>query len=171
MNISKLKEKIEEVELLNNLGTSDEEQTMVLAKFLYEESGGNLLQLILIIDAIKKDEYKKRELLLYRGLESAMHSFSRYSQNLEENKELNTLFDLYFGKEDGNIAFLIDIAKAYFPDGTYGGCSESGVYFFNKFKELLGKNKDKYLSGDCAEWAKSFGHYDYIKMVLEKDPK
>jgi hypothetical protein len=142
-----------------------------LAEYLYDESDGNLLYYLTIIDDIRKKRIQEEKNVLYNGLQDAMHFMSHMSGLIDENrtKDLKGLNKLLFDPTDGNISFLINIVKAYFPDGTYGHAAQNGVEFFNKFRALLRKHKDQYLTGDSMDWAKRYGHYDYIKLVLEKD--
>lgn len=172
MNIDKLKEVVAQIEFLRQCGSSDRGLIKLLVEYLYDESNGKLLDYFAMVDDIRKEELHKEKIILYHGLEDAMHSMSHLSNKIEENdmKALKAVNNIYFHPTDGNIAFLINIAKAYFPDGTYGHAAASGVDFFNKFRVLLRKHKDQYLTGESKEWAVRLGHYDYIKMVLEKDP-
>ena len=172
MNIKKLEETVESIKTMAHFGASDSDLIKELIEFLYEESGGSLLNYILIIDEIKRRESKQKEQLLYGGLEDAMNNFSSYSRKLHKAKqpirELKALDDFIIGKDNGNIAAMIRIAIAYFPKGDSDGASENGKYFFGVFKEALMSNRDKYLIGDSSDWAKHYGYYDYIKMVIER---
>jgi hypothetical protein len=172
MNINKLKEVVEQIQFLKHCGASDHMMTKALVEFLYDETNGQLQSYFMMIDDIRKAKAQEERQVLYNGLQDAMHSMSHMSSLIDENKtkDLKGLNKLLFDPTDGNIAFLINIAKAYFPDGTYGHAAQSGVEFFNKFRALLRKHKDQYLTGDSMDWAKRCGHYDYIKLVLEKDP-
>ena len=171
MNIDKFKEVVHQIELLNQIGASDSTMLKTLVEYLYDESEGRLLEYFAMIDDIRKEKLHEEKMILYRGLEDALHSMSHYSETIdkEDMTALKAVNKIYFNPKDGNIAFLINIAKAYFPDGTYGHASASGVDFFNKFRALLRKNKDKYLNGDSKDWAIDLKHYDYIKLVLDKD--
>lgn len=173
MNIDKFKDIAERIVLLSRMGTPHDSLIKELIEYLYEESEGRLLQYILVIDDIKRAESQKEKDILYGGLEDAMHGMTHYSGILKEAKqplrEIRDYDKFLFDNSDGNIAFLIRIARAYFPDGTYGNASANGVLFFNQFRDLLRKHKDKYLDGDSTNWAKQHGYYDYIKQVLDKD--
>lgn len=172
MNIDKFKTVAEQIVFLNHTGAPDSVMLKLLVEFLYDESEGRLLEYFTMIDDIRKAKLQEEKNILYQGLQDAMHSMSHMSSLVDENKtkELKALNKLFFDPTDGNIAFLINITKAYFPDGTYGHAAQSGVDFFNKFRALLRKNKDQYLTGDSMNWAKRLGHYNYIKLVLDKDP-
>ena len=172
MNIDRFKEIANHIVFLNLTGASDSAMIRELVEFLYDESNGRLLEYFTMVDDIRKTKLQEEKQILYNGLQDAMHSMSHMSSLIDENKtrDLKALNKLFFDPTDGNIAFLINIAKAYFPDGTYGHASNSGVDFFNKFRALLRKHKDQYLTGDSVGWAKMHGHYDYIKLVPEKDP-
>lgn len=171
MNIDKLKTVVKQIELGKYTGAPDSVLIKLLVEYLYDESQGKLLEYFTMIDDIRKAKLQEEKNILYNGLQDAMHSMSHMSGLIDENKtrDLKALNKLLFDPTDGNIAFLINIAKAYFPDGTYGHASQSGVEFFNKFRKLLRANKDRYLTGDSMDWAKRNGHYDYIKLVLDKD--
>jgi len=171
MNIDKLHEVVKKIEFLKYCGSSDSALIRTLVEYLYDESNGKLLEYFTMVDDIRKEQLHKEKMVLYHGLEDAMHSMSHFSSKIDEGDmvALKAVNQIYFDPTDGNIAFLINIAKAYFPDGTYGHAAQSGVEFFNKFRDLLRKHKDQYLTGDSMEWAKRFGHYQYIKLVLDKD--
>ena len=173
MDINKFKDVAEHIVLLHRTGAPHDSLIKELIEYLYEESEGRLLQYILLIDDIKRAESQKEKEILYGGLEDAMHGMTHYSGILKESKqplkEIKNYDKFLYDNSDGNIAFLIRIARAYFPDGTYGHASNNGVLFFNQFRDLLRKNKDKYIDGESTEWAKQFGYYDYIKLVLGKD--
>jgi len=178
MNIEKFKTVAEQIVMFNHMGTPDSALIKMLVEFLYDESEGRLLEYFTMIDDIRKEKLHEEKMVLYNGLQDAMHSMSHMSDIIEEEKlvdkekmkDLKALNKLFFDPTDGNISFLIHIAKAYFPDGTYGHAANSGVNFFNKFRALLRKHKDQYLNGESKDWAIRNKHYDYIKLVLEKDP-
>lgn len=171
MNIDKLKGVVTQIAFLRDCGVPDSTLVKTLVEFLYDESNGKLLEYFTMIDDIRKEKAKEERNIIMHGLEDAMHSMSHLSSKIDtkDMKALKAINKIYFDPDDGNIAFLINIAKAYFPDGTYGHAAQSGVEFFNKFRTLLRKHKDQYLTGESMDWAKRCGHYDYIKLVLEKD--
>lgn len=173
MNVFKLTNVVETIRMMEKMGASDGEMIRELLEFLHEESNGKLLHHILILDDIKRSENEKEKEILRGGLEDAMHGMIHYSTILEDEKQPIKKMKLYdklmFDDFDGNIAFIVKIAMAYFPDGVYGPCSNNGVRFFNKFKQLLHKHKDKYLNGKFTDWAKGHGYYDYLKLVIEKN--
>jgi hypothetical protein len=171
MNIDKLRNVVKEIESLKYFGASDATLTKTLVEFLYNETNGQLQSYFMMIDDIRKEQLREERNLIMHGLEDAMHAMSHLSGKIDEKdmKALINVNKIYFDSADGNIAFIINIAKAYFPDGTYGHAAQSGVEFFNKFRALLRKHKDQYLTGSSMDWAKRLGHYDYIKLVLEKD--
>jgi hypothetical protein len=172
MNIEKFREIAQQIESLKYMGAPDSTMVKILIEFLYDESEGRLLEYFTMIDDIRKEKLHEEKLILYNGLQDVMHSMFHMSDTIDEGnmKKLKLINKLFFNPTDGNIAFLINIAKAYFPDGTYGHAANSGINFFNKFRKLLREHKDQYLDGESTDWAKQHGHYDYIKLVLEKDP-
>jgi hypothetical protein len=149
----------------------DKLESILMERLGIYESEGRLLEYFTMIDDIRKEKLREEKMILYHGLEDAMHSMSHYADSVDEGemKELKSINKLYFDPTDGNIAFLINIAKAYFPNGTYDNAAISGVNFFNRFRKLLRAHKDEYLNGKSSQWAKTQGHYDYIKLVLDKD--
>ena len=169
MNLDKLQQLVHQLGFAQHLGASDSELIQQLVEYLYNETGGDLIQFFVLIDKLNKDKMKKENMILYRGLEDAMHHFSFFSEQSKKGNKIKPFVNFYFNNPEGNVAFIINIMKAYFPDGEVGGAANSGKYFFDKFKELLLKNKDKYLNGENTEWAKSQNHYDYIKMFIEKN--
>ena len=172
MNIEKFKNVAKQIELLKYTGAPDSVMLKILVEYLYDESDGKLLEYFTMIDDIRKEKLYEEKMILYHGLEDAMCSMSHFSDLIEEGEmtKLKGINKQLFNPTNGNIAFLINIAKAYFPDGTYGHAATSAVNFFNKFRKLLRTHKDKYLNGESTDWAKRLGHYDYIKLVLDKDP-
>ena len=166
MNLQKLKDLIVTFERLKEVGVPDDKFDRLLAHFMYEEHKGSLRNLFLDIDDIEKEKVKEKEMLLYHGLEDAIHGLAGYSSKVNNAKELRS-YDKFFSG-DGSIPFMINIMKSYFPKGVSNGASENGKYLFNKFKDNLLKNKDQYLDGKSTQWAHDYGHYEYIKLVIEK---
>lgn len=168
--IDKLKELIYKFESIYVGGKLNVEDVIEL---LYKHTDGDLLPHFMIIDKLRKEEQKKEDFIKYQAIQDGMHQVSTLSRYLLEEKTARQARDIakyYFKREDGNVSSLINIAKAYFKDGTSKGCSLNGVWWFNQFVTLLNKNKCKYLEGGIShEWAKDFGHLEYIKLVLEKN--
>lgn len=169
-----LQERLSGTEQVLSSGLMTEEQVArELVNIIYEYYQENLLTLILQIQQMDIDRIKREKMILYRGLEDGMHGMSILSEYLlEENtsRQAKDSAKFYFEPDDGNIAMLINIAKAYFPNGTSEGASKSGKWFFDKFVSLLKNNKEKYLEGgDSYDWAKSLNHCDYIDLVLKKN--
>lgn len=169
MNIKKLKDMLDSFQFQSMEHNS---QLRVITQYLYEESDKNLMHLILWVNEIEKQNQKEEMNTMYQGLQDAMHNMSHYSQEIEHlkttPKKLKNINEFLYNNKDGNIAFIINIAKAYFKNGTSEGASICGIYFFEQFKKFLLKNKDKYLTGKSKDWAINFGHYDYIKLVVDK---
>lgn len=168
--LNKLQETINRlVELDKFVGLSDTEVNKEVIKLIYEHTNGNLLPLILEVDNLNKEKFKEKELLLYQATEQGMHNFSSISQHVlgDTNIRQAREFTKYFLEED-NLAHTIYIVKAYFPNGNAEGASNNGQWFFNKFKDILIKHKDKYLEGGSSyDWACNYKHIDYIKLVLK----
>ena len=159
MNIELLKELVLQIEVMNHIGASDRDQISKIVEFLYDVSGGDIWSYFEIVDKIRRAESEKEKEILRGGLEDAMHSMAHYSSGLSEKQPLRyirNLDNLYFNGD--NIAFVIRIAMAYFPNGTYDNCSNMGMFFFNRFRAMLRENKDKYLNGESTEWAKKYNN-------------
>jgi len=177
MDIKKLKETVNLIEQLKSIGASETIQINTLVEFLYNTTNGELMPLFLTIDELKKKEILEEKQKLTIGLEAAMHLCSNFSISLNINnknwqfKKIKELDKTYFNNAEGNIAYIIPIAMAYFPKGNSKGASLLGDYFFARFLDLLMANKEKYLNGDSKGWAESHGYSDYIKLVIEENSK
>jgi hypothetical protein len=130
-----------------------------------------ILNLILNFQKVKDEINEKKQQTLYTGLESAFFNFMTYVDKIEQYKttpkNIKEISELYFNNKDGSVAWIIYIAKAYFPLGHSNGHSQCGIQFFEKFKTLLMENKDRYLNGESKEWAERQDLYDYIKLVVD----
>lgn len=144
-----------------------------IINLLYYHSNGDLLPAFMLIDKLKKQDHKNEINEMYQGLEDGMHSMAMLSKHLIEDKtsrKAKEFANFYFDETDGNIAYLINIAKSYFKNGTSDGCSNNGIWWFDNFVKILKKHKDKYLKGGASyDWACNYKHIDYIKLVLEKN--
>ena len=170
MNLEKLKSVITDIEVGRELGFSEEDELRLLIRFLYDKSNGSLLKYFLFIDEIEKARKEKENNEKYWAVWDGIHTIAHFSRALSEEKQpmkkLKIYDDMVFGK---NIAYVINMVKAAFPKGVSDGASENGKYFFNRFVSNLKEHKEDYLTGESADWAKNFGHYDYIKLILEKN--
>ena len=138
-------------------------------ELLYTLEGGDLSKMILSIDRLNKIQTGKEMQIMRFGVDAGMSNmYSLCSKLLLDNsKEAKKQAEYYFRNEDGNIASLIDIAKARFTTGTPKNYSISGQWWFNEFRNLLVQNKDKYLPGGSSyNWVVDFGHEEYINLVL-----
>ena len=172
--IDKLKNLINNME--SNLLFDTSDNSLVLKEMvnvLFNHTDGNLLTFFMIIDKLSKDKRQKELNEMYQGLQDGMHSQAMLSRHLLEDKTSKQAKDFakfYFNYKDGDIASLINIAKAYFKDGTANGASNSGHWWFEQFVKILKSNKDKYLEkGSSYKWACNYNHIDYIKLVLSKN--
>ena len=141
-----------------------------IIQIMHDYYDGNLLQSFLVIEQLNKEKLQKEKDLLYQGLEDGMHQLTSVCKHLLEDKTSRKARDYakFFFVED-NLAFIIRITKAYFPNGECAYTSSNGRWFFNTFKELLIKYKDKYLKGGIYhDWAVHNEHIDYINLVLSK---
>jgi len=168
--LNKLQETINRLVELDQFGVlSDSEVNREVIKLIYKHTEGNLLPLILEVDNLNKEKSKEKELLLYQATEQGMHDFSCISKHVLEDINIRQArkYTKVFLEED-NLAYIIYIVKAYFPNGNAEGASNNGRWFFNKFKDMLVKHKDKYLEGGSSyDWACNYNHIDYIKLVLK----
>lgn len=141
-----------------------------LMNIIYDEYKGKTLKLFLEIQDLdnKKKEDKLTE--YYLGTEESMNMSCHIARSLLEEKTSRQAKDIakYLFNGD-NIASLITICKVYFSTGDCTGASNNGRWFFNKFKDMLISNKEKYsLGGDSRNWADNFNHSKYIDLVLSK---
>lgn len=170
--IDKLKEELDRLEEIGQLiNISDGTITSSIINILYNHYQGNLFKIVMEIDNSAKEKAKEKELILYKGVEDGMHNFSSLAHHILEDTNIRKArrFAKFFLEED-NIAMTINIMKAYFPGGTCKGASTNGQWFFNKFKEMLTKNKDKYLEGgNSYDWACNYKHIDYIRKLLKEE--
>lgn len=178
MNFKKLKELVNNLETYSCFNASDDSLYInEILKFVVEESKDEniILNMILTFQRLKDENYRKKNQTLYLGLEHSFMNWMHYVDEIEQNekvpKKIKDISNFHFNNKEGNIAWLITIAKAYFPLGHAEGHTEYGKIFFNKFKTFLMKNKDKYLTGKSKDWAEMFDHYNYIKLVIELEEK
>ena len=140
-----------------------------IIQILHDHYDGNLLNSFLVIEQLNKVKLQKEKDLLYRGLEDGMHNLTSVCKSLLEDKTSKQAKE--FAKTffvENNLAYIINIAKGYFPKGHSKGASTNGKWFFDAFKALLIKHKDKYLKGGSSyDWACRFEHINYINLVLE----
>lgn len=157
--------------ILNNPLHTDKDINASLLHVVYEQNKGNTLELFLNIQELDKKRIRAENQLLYRGVESGMHSFSSLARTFLDNKTSHKAKSLLkFMLEENNAPYLIDVCKAYFPSGESKGASNNGVWFFDKFKDMLLVNKDNYdKDGKDYKWAKMFNHLEYIELVLLKN--
>jgi hypothetical protein len=168
---------IARTEALLNPFNSDTEKDVELnnklIQLLFDYNNGDIMKLFLQVDNLAKEKQKKHENVLYHAALDGMGHTSYLSKLILEGnvKECKKTAKYHFENSDGNIASLISVCKAIFNKAEHNG-SESGKWFFEKFVKLLIKNKYIYLEGgDSHDWAKTYDHLDYIKLVLEKNDK
>lgn len=144
-----------------------------LVNIVYDNYKENMLDLFLIISEKDKNRIKEEKNILYHGLQESMHNLSGIANDLLNQKTSRQAKDqTKYLFESDNIASLIQTCKAYFPDGTAKGASNSGKWFFETFKENVIKNKEHYLEGGkYYSWTQGSGNEDYIKLVLGIDNK
>jgi len=152
-----------------NSGLSDSQIESELLNIIYERKKENMMTVFLQIQDLDKKRVQQENNLLYRGLEDGMHSLAGLSRELLDGKTKAKALSYYkMVFEDGNIAHLIGVCKAYFPSGKSDGASNNGVWFFKKFTELLVKNKEEYMKGGSSfRWTEMYKHAEYISLVLK----
>lgn len=166
----KIKEKLQQLLELTPFIT---EEILIeeMLNIVYSYHKKNTLKLFLQIQELEKKRIQEENNLLYRGLQDAMHLGAHGARELLENKtskQAKDYFKCVFKSK--NIAYVINICKAYFPNGTSEGASNNGKWFFEQFVTILKENKDRYLEGGKSyEWAKIFDHLNYINLVLENN--
>lgn len=145
----------------------------MLMDIIYKRNKGDTLKLFLGIQDRDKKRMEEEVSKHYQATQSAMHNLSGISRPLLEDKTSRGAreYAKYLFEGD-NISGVIDIIKIYFPDGTYGGAANAGVWFFDKFVDMLKANREKYEEGgDSREWAERYGHSEYIDMTLKPKTK
>lgn len=171
--INKIENYIQNIKSNPFYSLTDNDVRHNIIQILHDHYDGNLLSSFLEIEQLNKEKLQKEKDLLYFGLEDAMHNLSSVSRHLLEDstsRQAKNYAKVLFTED--NLAYIIRIAKAYFPKGTCEGASINGKWFFNTFKDLLIKHKDKYLKGgDSYNWVCNFEHIDYINLVLSKTIK
>jgi hypothetical protein len=168
IDIKELKEIISHMELMEKIGTNDDDILYHLLNYLYDCTDKRLLELFIKIDEIEKLHLRRKEQILALGLQDAVHAIAAFSRDISL-KNLEHANKQYFEDDNYSIPFLINIIKAHFPDGISDDKSPAVVEVFNKFLNLLVKNKERFLTGVSSNWSKDYGHYDYLKLVLEKN--
>lgn len=155
--------------ILNNPFLTDNGVESEVLKLIYSKNKENTLNLFLKIQELDKKRIEEENMILYRGLEDGMHSLTSVCKHLLEEKTSRKAKD--YAKilfKEVNIAYLINICKAYFPEGNSKGASNNGKWFFEKFKEMVINNKEKYLEGgDSYKWVQMQGHESYINKILK----
>ena len=156
-NIIKLLDR-DEIELANK----------VLVEIVYSENKSKTVKLFLRLQELERKEMKEELMLHYMASESNMNNVVHVSKALLENKtsdKAKMIAAILF--EDDNIPQLIQHCISYFPKGNSYGASNSGVWYFTKFKEMLVKYKEKYQEGGSSRsWAENFNYSEYIDLVL-----
>jgi hypothetical protein len=166
--MSDLRKKI--LSLINSpFPISDSEIESKLISIIYERKKDDMMTLFLQVQDLDKKRIQRENQKLYRGLEDGMHSLAGISRELVDGKtraKALSYYNMIF--EGDNLAHLISICKAYFPSGKSNGASNSGVWFFNKFTDILVNNLDEYTEGGKSfQWTETHNHAEYISLVLE----
>ena len=168
-----LKSTLENLILQLELGQSESEVYHQLINLIHSKYKDKMLPLFLRIQQLEVDRIKEEKLVLYKGVEESMHNTSSLAKHLLEDKTSKQAKDFakyLFENFEGNIAMLINTMKSYFPNGTSEGTSNNGKWFYDKFVELLTKNKTKYLPGGSSyDWVQMFNHEEYINLILKEN--
>lgn len=159
------------ISALQNPLMTDKELVKTLVGIVYNEHQDNTLNLFLQIQELDKKRIKAENQKLYLGLQDAVHNLSSYMSCAEKRDwdKLLTIHEMY--TDDGNLAHLIQICKAYFPEGNSKGASNSGKKFFDVFANLVKRYQNNYIpeTGTSHNWAKQFDYLDYLKLVLTQN--
>lgn len=141
-----------------------------LINLLHEEYKQDMLPLFIRIQQLDKEQVENEKRLLYGGLEDAMHNMVNISRYLLEEKTSRQAKDsVKFMFESNNIAYLIRVMMAYFPNATSKGASNSGKWVFDKFIKLVLDNRHKYQKGgNDRTWLQNMKYDKYIDLILEK---
>ncbi len=164
-----IKEELISIVSLSGVLPDKEIEGLLLDLIIYKRNKENTLKLFLEIQDRDKKRIKEENQKLYMGIESAMHNFAGVSKYLMEGKNSRKAKEyLKMILSEKNIAYLINICKAYFPNGTSKGASNLGKWFFEQFTNMIKEHGHLYLEGgEDHKWAKRFDHVDYIKLVIE----
>lgn len=173
--MDKLLDKIKNLTVNIESSLEKKNDDFILGEFIelfYKHTSGNLFTHFLLIDKLVKKEQKDEILKMHFGVQDGMHNMASLSMKLLENKsevKAKNVAKYYFRDSDG-LPHLINIAKAYFQNGTAKGASMAGKWWFDNFLCVLKDNSARYLKGGKSYgWAKDFNHLDYIELVLEKN--
>lgn len=144
----------------------------ILEDILYEKYKDDPSRLFTNINNRIISEQKKQQENIIKGLSDAVQHasmFMEYFVNGESEEAKSVIETIIFSN---NISFVINICKAYFPNGDYGFAPQASRWFFDKSVELILKEKDRYLeTGDSYTWAVQYGHIEYIKLIIKKQLK
>ena len=145
----------------------------LLAEEVFKEYGDDATTLFMKFQELQRKKEKEANMILYHGLQDALHNLVGIGKPLLEDKtsrKAKAMTEILF--KEGNIAYLINIMKAYFPSGKVGGASSNGAWLFDSFESLLVKNRTKYeKGGDSEDWARLMNHTDYIELILKNYDK
>lgn len=164
-----LTDKLRTLLVLLSLGESEEVVYQKLVEIIHTRYKKDMLTLFLQIQELDKLDMQKKLQTMYLGLQDGMHNSAILAKLLLESKTSRAAKEAaaYYFKSD-NIASLINIMKAYFPNGKADGCSNAGRWFYDSFVEQLMLHKHKYLEGGSSyNWVTMYGHEDYINLILK----
>lgn len=157
--------------LANNISfLTDDAIKTELISIIHKEYKDDMLPLFLRIQQLDKEEQERKNRILYGGLEDAMHNMTNLGKYLLEEKTSRQAKDsAKFMFTGDNIAYLIRVAMAYFPNAVSDGASNNGKWFFDKFVEMVLANRHKYQKGgNDRTWLQNMNYDKYIDLILEK---
>lgn len=153
---------------------SDKDVVQAVLQLAHKYSGGDTVNMVVKLQQLENDKLKKERQIDMMAVQSGMHSTSSFLRRFDEGKpkKAKLFADLYF--DDDWLTYSIEICKSYFKEGISAGASPSGVWFFDKFKEVIFRMNDSGAfdkGGKNYNWKNNCGHSDYINLVIEKNKK
>jgi hypothetical protein len=140
-----------------------------LIKLVYGFYQENTFPLFLAIQKLERDKMKEEVAIMYGGLEDSMNNFVSMARPLLEDKNNRAKLMAKEIMFSDNLAYLIRICKAYFPDGKPHTAAQNGRWMLDAFVQILKENKSKYIIGGSSyDWAKNFGYVDYINLIIKE---
>lgn len=139
-----------------------------LINILYQHKKEDLVPLILNLQRREIDQLKKKINKGYYAVEDSLHISAELGQLILENKKSKAKKTaLMIFEENKCFPYLIRTASYYFWAGCFEGASILGKWWFNKFLNILVKNRVTYeKGGDDRGWLIEYGHADYVDKVL-----
>jgi hypothetical protein len=169
--MSNLRQKLHDI-LGNPFVESDEELNGLVIQALYDENKSQLSRILADLQQKERNELEKQVNGVVHALDRSVGNFCHVSRLLLDNKTSHKskgFLNEIYGDDGWGVPYLIDICKNLYPNCSAEYGSNNDRWFFEKFKDTLMPVIDEFLEGgDSYDWAKSFGHIDYIKKMNER---